>query len=661
MIAFGGDYYPEQWPRDTWLEDVRLMAEAGVTMVTVGVFSWGLLEPAPDTFEFGWLDEVLDLLAQHEIAVDLATGTASPPAWLTYQHPEILPVDRDGRRLWAGSRQAWCPSSPVYRERAALLVRQLATRYAGHPALAMWHAGNEYGCHNAHCYCDTTAADFRRWLRATYDSIDAVNEAWSTRFWSQHLTDFEQVLPPRVTPTFNNPSQVLDFKRFSSDALLSCFVAERDLLHALAPGVPVTTNFLVMLGFDRLDYWRWAREVDIVSNDHYIDAADPEAHIELARSADLTRGLAGNKPWILMEHSTGAVNWQPRNRAKRPGEMLRNSVQHVARGADGVLFFQWRASRGGAEKFHSAMLPHGGTNSRIWSNTVELGRHVARLASVAGSTPRSQVAIMFDFESSWLLANEALPSTDVEHSRIVQDVYAGLWHGGVTVDFVPPGADLTGYALAILPCQHALSPAEVAPLQEYVESGGVALVTYFSGIVDRSDQVVLGGYPALLRSLLGLVVEEFDPLLEGAGVELDDGSTADTWSEHIITEGADVVRRFSSGPLAGEPAITRNRVGSGEAWYVGTHLTGEGWRHLAAAMCTASGLHWAPVEGVERVTRYQGRDAFTFVINHHDSPRPIGAAGHDLLTDAAVDIDDVIPAGAVAVVHSADARARGDD
>jgi beta-galactosidase len=371
-LAWGADYNPEQWPEHVWAEDVELMRRAGVNMVSVGIFSWAKIEVSKGEYRFGWLDRVLDLLHAGGIRVDLATATASPPPWLTAQYPEMLPVRADGVRLSHGSRQAYCPSSPIYRDRATALAAELASHYKDHPALAAWHVGNEYGCHVPRCYCDTCAASFREWLAARY-TLDQLNDAWSTAFWSQGYTDFAQILPPRVTPTYSNPGQLLDYDRFCDDALLAQYKAERDVLRMITPDVPITTNFMVTWTMEALDYWKWAREVDFVSNDHYTEAQSPDRHIELAMSADLTRGLAGGKPWLLMEHSTSAVNWQPRNIAKLPGEMRRNSFQHLARGADGTLFFQWRQSRGGGERYHSAMVPHAGADTKVYREVCQVG------------------------------------------------------------------------------------------------------------------------------------------------------------------------------------------------------------------------------------------------------------------------------------------------
>src|SRR5690606_12273905 len=367
-------------------------------------------DPDEGVFEFGWLDRALDLLAGNGVGALLATPTASPPPWFGHTYPEALPVDADGRRLHHGSRQGFCPSSPIYREKALRVVERLGERYRGHPALRMWHVHNEYGCHNARCYCDASAAAFRDWLRRRYGTLEALNDAWGTAFWSQRYSAWEQILPPRATPSFTNPGQQLDFRRFSSDALLDLYRAERDLLARLAPGVPATTNMMAGAHWD-IDYHSFAREVDVIATDHYLIGPDP--HIDLAFAADYARSLGGGRPWLLMEHSTSAVNWQPVNRAKKPGEMIRNSVQHFARGADAIMFFQWRASRAGAEKWHSGMVPHAGTGTKIWREVTGLGALLGAAAEVAGSTVRADVAILLDHSSVWAQDHPAQPTGEL--------------------------------------------------------------------------------------------------------------------------------------------------------------------------------------------------------------------------------------------------------
>ncbi|MDG6101896.1 beta-galactosidase [Dactylosporangium aurantiacum] len=651
-LCFGADYNPEQWPTDVWREDVALMRDAGVTMATVGVFSWAWLEPSQGRYEFGWLDEVLDLLGDHGIAVDLATATASPPPWLSQAHPEVLPVDQDGRRLSFGSRQAYCPSSPWYRAAALSLVERLAERYREHPALAMWHVNNEYGCHVTHCYCDTSAAAFRDWLTDRYDKdLDALNAAWGTAFWSQRYSDWAQVQPPRATPTFGNPTQELDFRRFSSDALLALFTAERDILHRLTPRIPVTTNFMAGM-FDRLDYWRWAPQTDVVSTDHYLTAAEPDNHLGLAYAADLTRSLAGGE-WLLMEHSTSAVNWQPRNAAKRPGEMVRNSLSHVARGSQGAMYFQWRASRAGAEKWHSAMLPHAGTDSAVWRDVVALGGHLAALAPVLGSSVDAPVALLHDYQSFWAETHPAQPSDDMVPEAEIRRWHAALLRRGITADLAHPGAPLDRYRAVFVPSLYLISDADAANLAAYAQSGGTVLVGPYSGIVDEHDQVRLGGYPGAFGDLLGVRIEEYFPLLAGESVALDDGTRGTVWTERGRTTGAEILARYADGPLAGAPALTRN----GRAWYVGTRLADPDLERLLATVCAEAGVT-APVPdpppGLE-VVRRSAPDgaAYLFLLNHSGEEVGLDLAGTDLLTGAHHDAVRV-PGGGVVVLATTD-------
>ena len=657
-MALGGDYNPEQWPADVHAEDRALMNEAGVDLVTLGVFSWAHLQPARDRFEFGWLDRQMDDLHAAGISVDLATATASPPPWLTTLHPEMLPENADGTRLWPGGRQAFCPSSPIYREHALALCRAMAERYAEHPALVLWHVSNEIGCHNAHCYCDVSAAAFRDWLRGRYDDdLDRLNEAWGTAFWSQRYSDFEEILPPRAAPNFPNPTQQLDFRRFSSDQLLENFVVERDVLHELSPGVPVTTNFMVMPHTDAMDYLRWGREVDVVSNDHYLLGEDRLAHRELAFSADLTRGVADGRPWLLMEHSTSAVNWQPRNIAKRAGETVRSSLAHVSRGADAVLFFQWRASKAGAEKFHSGLLPHAGTSSRLWREVLELSRVLDAVEEVQGSTTDNRAAILFDYEAWWGCELDSHPSIDVRYRDRAEDLHRALGAAGVGVDVVHPSADLSSYALILVPTLYLVTDETAAAIAAAAEAGATVVVTYFSGIVDEHDHIRLGGYPGAFRDLLGVSVDEFQPLRADEQVQvagLGPAETgADVWTETVELRGAEAVATFTDGPAAGAPAVTRRSVGQGAAWYVATRLEPAGTDALVALLLEGADVPRLPgaAADVEVARRTNGSDSWLFVINHGEDEAAVPVRGHDLVGDRAVDGDLVVAGGGVAVVR----------
>ncbi|MCK2216656.1 beta-galactosidase [Actinomadura sp. ATCC 31491] len=634
VIAYGGDWNPEQWPEETWRQDVALMREAGVNRVSVGIFSWSALEPAEGVYEFGWLDRALDLLAAAGIRANLATPTASPPPWFAAAYPEALPVDADGRRLHHGSRQAFCPSSPIYRDRALRIAERVATRYAEHPALALWHVHNEYGCHNARCWCDASAAAFRAWLRLRHGSLDELNDAWGTAFWSQRYGDWEEILPPRATPSFTNPGQQLDFRRFSSDALVELYTAERDLLRSVAPGVPVTTNLMAGAHWD-MDCWAFAAELDVVSTDHYLVGARQEPHIDLAFAADYARSLNGGRPWLLMEHSTSAVNWQPRNLAKAPGELRRNSLQHLARGADGIMFFQWRQSRAGAEKWHSAMLPHAGPDTKIFREVTALGAELAGLGEVAGSRVRADVAILLDHASVWAQDHPAQPSAELDPVEEAKRWHAALWRAGVTCDLAHPEGDLSGYRLVLVPMVYLVSDAGAAGLAEFTRRGGVTLVGPYSGIVDEHDRVRLGGYPGAWRDLLGVRVEEFFPLERP--IALESGGRGTVWSELAHAAGAEVLDAYATGG----PAWTRNEHGAGAAHYLTTRLDDAGLARVLAAVCAEAGVRPAAEAppGVEVVRRaHPGGRSFLFAVNHTGADAVVTTAGGVRATVAAGDV-----------------------
>lgn len=620
-IWFGGDYNPEQWDESIWQDDIGLMQQAGVSMVTVGVFSWAMLEPQEGDFTFEWLDLVMDALHAAGIRVDLATATASPPPWLSHRYPDSLPVTETGVRLQRGSRQHYCPSSVHYRRLATRLAGKIAQRYADHPALEMWHINNEYGCHVSRCYCEVSAAAFRSWLTTKYGTVDALNQAWGTAFWSQRYGSFDEVTVPSAAPIFRNPAQLLDFDRFSSCEILDIFRAETAAVRQASPDVPITTNFMGF--FKPLDYWAWAAELDVISDDSYPDPNDPDSPYLAAMSRDLMRSLAGGKPWLLMEQAVGAVNWRPSNAAKPEGMMRAWSYQAIARGADGILYFQWRQSERGAERFHSAMLPHTGTEAVSWKAVCRLGSELSEIGGQLDAPSRGSVAIMLDWDSWWSIEQAGLPST-IDYLGGLRAWYRTLYESGIATDFVNPHSELSHYTAVIVPTLFVATAETLSTLASYAEDGGRILVGYQSGITDEEGRLTPGGYLGSLAGTLGVRIDEFFPLpvpgsVAGDSVQVraDELGQLDArgtvWSERLVVTDADVVASFATGPLAGGAAITRRPTGRGQAWYVAT-MPDAGLRAALVTRLlegTAAPADSPGVPGVEVVRRGRHR----FVIN----------------------------------------------
>ena len=605
-IAFGGDYNPDQWSEETWDDDVRLMKKAGVNTVALAIFSWDRIQPQENRWDFGWLDRIIDKLGKAGIATDLASATATAPLWLYEKHPEVLPCDKFGHPVNAGSRQSWSPTSPVFKEYALTLCRKLAERYGANPYVTAWHMGNEYGWNNRNDYSDNALNAFRLWCERKYGTIGALNQAWGTTFWGQEMNSFDEVLIPRFmgADSMVNPGQKLDFERFGNDMLLDFYKAERDAIAEICPDKPFTTNFMVSTDQCCMDYADWANEVNFVSNDHYFHEGG-EMHLdELACSDALMDSFALGKPWYVMEHSTSAVQWKPLNMRKRKGETVRDSLAHVAMGADAINFFQWRASAFGAESFHSAMVPHAGEDTKLFRQVCELGETLQTLADagVQGSElERSDTAILFSAESEWATRSETLPSMKLNHWHDVRDWYRAFLDAGTRADIMPLKYDWSDYKTVVLPTVLMLSAVDTRRLADFVAAGGRVVVGYATGLIDENFHTWLGGYPGagngLLRDMLGIRGEEFNIL--GSGVEgepeairlgaggevaLEDaaalnGATTRLWQNDVTVTGdrTQVLAMYAGEEadeweLDGMAAVTRNPYGAGEAYFVGCDL-----------------------------------------------------------------------------------------
>lgn len=649
-MLYGGDYNPEQWDAATWREDIVLMRAAGVNIVTVGVFSWAALEPRPGEYRLEWMREVLDLLHAAGIAVDLATPTASPPPWLAHRHPDTLPETGDGVRLWYGSRNQFSASSAVYLEHVERITRVVAGEFASHPAVQMWHVGNELGQIDL---SDVAAASFRAWLRARYGTIDKLNREWGTLVWSQAYTSFDEVLPPRRAPYHRNPALELDFRRFASDELLSLFRLQRDIIREYDAERPITTNLMGL--FPLADYWSWAADLDVIADDAYPDPGDPDALVDAALTQNLMRSLGGGEPWMLMEAATGAVSFRDHNLTKSPERVRLEALQAVAHGADGVCYFQWRQARTGPERFHSAMLPHAGADTALHRGVRRLGRELAALREVAGTRVRSDIALVWDWPSWWAASGDGLPTRRHDPVDVLRRWHRMLWDAGFTVDVVAPHGDLTPYRLVLAPSLHIVDEAAAAGLESVLSRGGTVVVGPHSGVVDPSTAVHLGRFPGLLTDLLGASAEERMPLpadgLEAVWTDDADATPVrlHTYAEHARVDAAQPVLVVAgSSHLSGSVAVSRHARGDGVAWYVGAELPDEALARILTDACQDAGLvsaSWLPSR-VELIRR--GHVLFVLNHTHEDVSLPVAPLRSALDAPPAASLADLLASAAIA-------------
>ena len=633
-FLFGGDWNPEQWPEDTWEHDLDMLEDAHINEVTINVFSWALLQPAEDRYDFSMLDKIVALLVKHDFNIVMATGTAALPGWMVRLHPETIRTEQNGTRHVFGGRHNFCPTSPYFRKASRALAAHVAERYAGTSGLVAWHVCNEYGGGGGLCYCDHCAEAFRTWLKNKYGTVEALNKAWCANFWSHTIYDWGDVVPPVSYGDGISDAKCvvsglqMDYRRFQNQAQLACYTNERDAIRAYDAATPITTN--LMGTFKDLDYFEWAKEMDVVSWDNYPGMDTPPSFTAMCH--DLMRGIGGNKPFMLMEQTPNQQNWFPFCKVKRSGEVRKLSWQAVSHGADTVQFFQMKQSIGGCERFHGAVIAHDGTEeSRVFKETAALGEELDRIGRrIMGSRIESRVAIMFDWQSYWSLEGCVGPTTGFNYPNEVHRFYRALWRRNVPVDMIAsttPLARLSQYDLAIAPALITVLPGVAETLEAYVADGGTFITGYMAGIHDEHDLVVPGGYPGKLRRLMGVWVEEIDALAPGETIEVH-GGTVDAKGEIVASiihrEGARRLAAYGGGEFyAGHSALTVNTYGKGKAYFVGTPLDETGMSAFMAPIIKELGLK--PLDTPEDVSlsvRY-GDDGvrYAFLINNSESDK----------------------------------------
>ena len=642
VMLHGADYNFEQWLNypEVLARDFELMKSARCNVMSVGIFSWAMLEPAEGRYEFAWLDDLMDRLADNGLWATLATPSGAKPAWLSQAYPEIRLVDEHGRREPHRLRHNHCPTSPVYREKVRQINTRLADRFAGHPALFMWHVSNEYG--NTNCRCELCMQAFRAWLRARYGSLDALNEAWWTSFWSHRYTDWQQIAP--VDDSVHG--LMLDWRRFVSDQVLDFYLAEIEPLRELTPKIPITTNF--MLPDVGLDYWAFAPHVDVIAWDSYPRwHSEPDEWHVAARVAffhDLHRSYK-QQPFLLIESTPSVTNWQGISKPKRPGMHQLASVQAVAHGANGVQYFQWRQSRGGAEKFHGAVVSHAGHDkTRTFGEVTAVGEMLAQLQPVVESSNQAEVAIVYDLQNEWALDLAQLPrSEDKNYQERCLAHYRPFWQRGLTVDIINSTfSDLSRYKLLIVPMLYMVQEGVAERFRDFVQAGGTLVTTYLTGTVDESDLVFPGGAPGPLSDLLGIWVEETDTFFDHQqqAIEFLEETLAGTnyavmhYADILHLQGARALAVYGQDYYAGSPAVTVNQLGQGQAYYLAARADDSfladfySWLSNGLALASTTGSRQLP-SGVTVQARESEGGINVFLLNFESFPQSVYLGGMD--------------------------------
>ncbi|OMD86101.1 MULTISPECIES: beta-galactosidase [Paenibacillus] len=654
VMLHGADYNPEQWLKypEVLREDIRLMKLAGCNVMSVGIFSWVSLEPEEGVFTFEWLDGVLDSFAANGIYAILATPSGARPAWMSQKYPEVLRVERNRVHNLHGFRHNHCFTSPVYREKTAILNAKLAERYSQHPAIIGWHISNEFG---GECHCELCQDAFREWLKVKYNnSLDEVNHAWWATFWSHTYTSWSQIESPAPHGETQVHGLNLDWRRFVSERTIDFCQHEINTVRPYNPELPITTNMHMI---DGIDYRELAKILDVVSWDaypdwHYTeDGDDTRLAAWTAMHYDLMRSFK-KKPFLLMESTPSLTNWQSVSKLKRPGMHKLSSLQAVAHGSDSVQYFQWRKSRGSSEKFHGAVVDHSGhSETRVFQDVAEVGKTLAGMTEVVGTSTPAQTAIIFDWDNRWAIKDaQGIRNSGLRYEETVLQHYRALWELGIPVDIIGSGDDLSAYKLVVAPMLYLISEENGKRIEKYVEQGGTFLATYWSGVVNETDLCHLGGFPGPLRRTLGIWAEETEGLhsrdLNGLVMEvgnklkLSGDYDAHEIAELIHLEGAEALGHYRNDFYAGRPALTVNRFGEGNAYHLATRVKDTSFYvELYAAITSKAGITRAMDSelpaGVTAQLRTDGESDYVFVQNFSGSPQTVeldGAEYTDLET-----------------------------
>ncbi|KYD15151.1 beta-galactosidase [Caldibacillus debilis] len=647
----GGDYNPDQWldRKDILADDLKFMKMTRTNTFSVGIFSWSMLEPEEGVYNFEWLDEIFDNIYKNGGRIILATPSGARPAWMSQKYPEILRVNEYRMKQLHGGRHNHCFTSKIYREKTQNINRLLAERYGKHPALLMWHVSNEY---SGECHCENCQNAFREWLKKKYNNdLKALNDAWWTAFWSHTYTDWSQIESPSPIGENSIHGLKLDWKRFVTDQTISFFENEIVPLREITPHIPITTNFMAdtydLIPFQGLDYSKFAKHVDVVSWDAYPAwHNDWETTADLAMKVgfinDLYRSLK-QQPFILMESTPSGVNWQNVNKAKRPGMHILSSLQMIAHGSDSVMYFQWRKSRGSAEKFHGAVVDHDNrSDNRVFKEVAKLGEILEKIGKITGSNRQSEVGILYDWENNWALNDaQGFAMETKRYPQTLQEHYRFFWERDIPVDVITKEKDFSRYKLLIVPMLYLASGETLGKLKEYVKNGGTLVMTYLSGLVDENDLVYLGGWPKELQEVFGITPLEIDTYYPK-----DKNSVTYENKTFVVKDYATVIENRSAAVLgeyledfyAHTPAITVHPFGKGKAYFLGARLEAAFHQAFYGNLTEELGIK-PPVtvrhgKGVSVQVRRDEAHEYVFVMNFTEEKQPVAFETElkDLLT-----------------------------
>jgi beta-galactosidase len=648
-LWLGSAWYPEQWPESAWEEDLRLMQGHGANVVRIGEYAWSRMEPTEGQYEMDWLVRAVRLAGKYGMKVVIGTPTDTPPAWMTQKYPDTLQIDGNGKRLGHGGRRQFSISSQRYRQFAQIIVTKMAEAVKNEPNVIGWQIGNEP---TDESYDPEARAAWVAWLKQRYGTLDKLNEAWTTAYWSQTYTDWEQV--PFNTDKAN-PGWMLELKRFVTSQWRAFHRNQLDAIRAVIGDKQfITINFGGLGWANRFDRYEMNRDLDVTSWDDYVGMGHLKAYRNGA-THDLVRGWKRQNFWV-METQPGFVNWAPVSNMLYPGETRALAWQSVGHGADAVLYWQWRNALNGQETMHGSIVGPDGRPLPIYTEVQQIGRDFAKAsAALKGTTPISPVAILQDYPSRWAIDFQ-LHHKDYDQIETLLDYYQPLKDALGAVDMVEAAeAPLARYRLVVAPSLNVITDEMAKRLTDYVQGGGHLILGPRSGMKDEYNRLDTVRQPGPLAALLGGQVEQFYALDE----EIAIGSgKASIWAELLSTSAPDtqVLLRYgkANGWLDGKPAVISRKVGKGRITYVGALVDDAVMKGLMDTALGDAGVvrDFGVPADVELMTREGNGKRIVILVNHGREAREVAlpSAMTDILGSGKVRKVSLAPEG-VAVLQ----------
>ncbi len=644
-MYLGVDYYPEHWTEDMWEKDAILMKEANFNVVRMAEFAWSKLEPKKGQYDFLWLDKAIKVLSKYGISVIMGTPTATPPKWLMDQHSDIYQKDKYGRVRGFGSRRHYCVNNPNYIELTKGIVTKVVEHYKDNPSVIAWQIDNEFGCQDTtYCYCEHCLEAFKKWLKKKYVSVERLNQEWGTVFWSQAYNNWNEIVLPVYSVCDgadtkhdgHNPSMVLDYKRFSSDAVISYQTLQIETLRAYTHK-PITHN--LMGNFPEIDYFNLAENLDFVSYDNYPDNPwDIPSYSKTSMALDLMRGVKNKNFWV-MEQQSGPCGWDVLADTPKPGQLRLWTYQAVAHGAEGIVYFRFRACRIGTEQYWYGVLDHDSVPRRRYRELQQTSAELQKLSDFVGSSTVSEVAIIKSYDNLW---SHQIRSHNVkfDYTELLLSYYKALSQNNISADFISETSDLSNYKVVFMPAFNLMNDNTKGLLERYIEQGGTLVLTFRSGTREWNNTMTDLTIPGLFKELAGVEVEEFDSLNYGRHISVSTivgSGHASIWCDILKPTKASVIANYTSDYYSGQPAITVNSFGKGKVYYIGCDLDNTTLKNLVRIIATDSAV--VPVmeysiDGVEAVLKVKDGKRFIMVLNYNafEVKVPIEKSYKDILS-----------------------------